>query len=233
MTLFILLSYTQVAAMRQRGCAFGVRARYKAACVQKNTMSHSDLATFTCQHPVTDAVTQSNMPTCFYYCDCAKQRLALLLPKAGNALSAKYLFLCIMISARLYTSLELKGFNTWEVCLRWEERLLHPAAGLKERAAEDRDAEQSKRKEHGGEGSRSRTAGLFCWKQSAAKWLTCSCIKVHTLIKEKEPADWDSWSQTEQLADRRARASRTAAQPVNTHRCTRTNTQTAKESGSC
>lgn len=55
-------------------------------------MSHSDLASSTCQHPATDTLTQSNKPTRCFCCGWVKQHLALILPKAVNALSGKYQF---------------------------------------------------------------------------------------------------------------------------------------------
>lgn len=74
-------------------------------------------------------------------------------------------------------------------------------------------------------GSRESTAGLSGWKQSAAEWLTCPCIKEHPLIKEEQTPG----SQTEQLAARHARISRTAGQLANTNTHTRKYKNTHKQ----
>lgn len=134
-------------------------------------MSHSDLATSTCQHPVTDTLIQSNMPTRCFYCGWVRQHSALILPKAFNALSGKYQFLGKMIYWLSCTSLELRDFNTHKVSFEMRGKRFSVPVLVSGRGQPriQMQVEQSKRKEFGEEGSGKRTAGLFCRKQSAAK----------------------------------------------------------------
>lgn len=127
--------------------------------------------------------------------DDVRQHSALILPKAFNALSGKYQFLGKMIYWLSCTSLELRDFNTHKVSFEMRGKRFSVPVLVSGRGQPriQMQVEQSKRKEFGEEGSGKRTAGLFCRKQSAAKWLTCPCVKVHSLIKEKEAVARDCW----------------------------------------